>query len=85
MLIGDAKETLRALIPHLIRKEDRAWRETIEKDVRRWWKIVEKRALQDADPMNPQRVAHELSERAAGRRDHHAPTPARPRTGTRAR
>jgi len=29
--------------------------------VRRWWEIVEKRSLEDADPMNPQRVAHELS------------------------
>jgi pyruvate dehydrogenase (quinone) len=62
MLIGDAKETLRALNTHLIRKDDRSWRETIEKDVEEWWKVVEKRALQDADPMNPQRVAHELSE-----------------------
>jgi pyruvate dehydrogenase (quinone) len=62
MLVGDAKETLRALLPHLIRKEDRGWRERIEKGVERWWDIVEKRALEDADPMNPQRVAHELSQ-----------------------
>jgi pyruvate dehydrogenase (quinone) len=62
MLIGDAKETLKALLPHLIRKDDRAWREGIEKGVERWWKIVEKRSLEDADPMNPQRVAHELSQ-----------------------
>jgi pyruvate dehydrogenase (quinone) len=61
MLVGDAKETLQALIPHLIRKEDRAWREEIEQNVQRWWEIVEKRSLEDADPMNPQRVAHELS------------------------
>src|SRR5437764_5460139 len=61
LLIGDAKETLRALIPHLIRKEDRSWREEIEQGVTRWWKIVEKRSLEDAEPMNPQRVAHELS------------------------
>jgi pyruvate dehydrogenase (quinone) len=60
-LIGDAKDTLQALIPHLIRKEDRGWREEIEQGVQRWWKIAEKRALEDADPMNPQRVAHELS------------------------
>jgi pyruvate dehydrogenase (quinone) len=60
-LIGDAKETLQALIPHLIRKEDRAWREEIEQGVQRWWEIVEKRSFEDADPMNPQRVAHELS------------------------
>src|SRR3954466_7016781 len=61
MLIGDAKATLQELIPHLIRKEDRAWREEIEQGVTRWWEIVEKRSLEDADPMNPQRVAHELS------------------------
>jgi pyruvate dehydrogenase (quinone) len=60
-LVGDAKATLQALIPHLIRKEDRAWREEIEQGVTRWWEIVEKRSLEDADPMNPQRVAHELS------------------------
>ena len=47
-LIGDAKETLQALIPHLIRKEDRGWREEIEQGVQRWWKIVEERALEDA-------------------------------------
>ncbi|MGH2972446.1 MAG: thiamine pyrophosphate-requiring protein, partial [Gaiellaceae bacterium] len=61
-LIGDAKETLKELVPHLIRKEDRSWRDGIEKNIAEWWKIVEKRALQDANPMNPQRVAHELSE-----------------------
>src|SRR3954467_15388551 len=60
-LIGDAKETLRALIPHLIRKDDRAWREEIEQGVRRGGEIVEKRSLEDGEPMNPQRVAHELS------------------------
>ncbi len=62
MLIGDAKETLRELIPHLIRKEDRAWREGIEKKVADWWDIVERRAMMDGDPMNPQRVVHELSQ-----------------------
>jgi pyruvate dehydrogenase (quinone) len=61
LLIGDAKETLRALEPHLVRKEDRAWREQIEKRVREWWEIVERRAMMDGDPMNPQRVVHELS------------------------
>ena len=61
-LVGDAEETLRALIPHLIRKEDRAWREKIEKGVSQWWEIVERRSMQDADPMNPQRVVHELSQ-----------------------
>jgi len=62
MLVGDARETLQALIPHLIRKADRSWRQSIEKNVEEWWQIVEKRSLEDADPMNPQRVAHELSQ-----------------------
>jgi pyruvate dehydrogenase (quinone) len=62
-LIGDAKETLTALNGRLKRKEDRSWRETIEENVREWWRITEDRAMQDADPMNPQRVVHELSQR----------------------
>ena len=62
-LVGDAGETLRALNGRLRRKEDRSWREEIERQVAEWWRVVETRALQDGDPMNPQRVAHELSER----------------------
>jgi pyruvate dehydrogenase (quinone) len=62
-LVGDSKETLRALIPHLERQEDRAWREKIEERVERWWRLLEERAMQDADPINPQRVFWELSSR----------------------
>jgi pyruvate dehydrogenase (quinone) len=62
-LIGDAKETLRALLPKLERKQDRSWREQIEGQVDEWWRVVEDRAHQDADPMNPQRVVWELSQR----------------------
>jgi pyruvate dehydrogenase (quinone) len=60
-LVGDAKETLQALIPRLERKEDRAWREQIEQNVDEWWRLMEERAMMDADPINPQRVVHELS------------------------
>jgi pyruvate dehydrogenase (quinone) len=62
-LVGDAKATLQALIPLLRRKEDRSWRESIESDVSRWWEIVERRAMTDADPVNPLRIFHELSQR----------------------
>jgi pyruvate dehydrogenase (quinone) len=62
-LVGDSRETLRALIPHLVRKQDRAWRERIEQGVADWWKVIEARALQDAEPVNPQRVFFELSPR----------------------
>src|SRR5690606_5886268 len=62
-LIGDSRETLRALLPLLKPQEDRRWRETIEKNVRRWWDVLEARAMSDADPVNPQRVFWELSSR----------------------
>jgi len=62
-LIGDAKETLKALIPKLARKEDHQWREQIERGVENWWKLLEERAMLDANPLNPQRVFHELSAR----------------------
>jgi pyruvate dehydrogenase (quinone) len=60
-LVGDARDTLQALLPLLRRKEDRSWREEIESGVREWWRVLEDRAMQDADPMNPQRVIFELS------------------------
>ena len=62
-LQGDSKETLKALIPLLKRKEDRTWREEIEKNVEEWWKVVEARAMNSADPINPQRIFWELSSR----------------------
>ncbi len=62
-LVGDSAETLGALLPHLERKQDRAWRERIEQGVERWWHLIEQRAMQDADPINPQRVFWELSSR----------------------
>jgi pyruvate dehydrogenase (quinone) len=55
-LCGDSKETLQALIPYLERKADRSWREEIEQSIARWWQVVEGRAMNDADPINPQRV-----------------------------
>ena len=62
-LVGDAKKTLRALIPLLERKSDRSWREELERHVSRWWTIAERRAMTDAEPINPMRIFHELSTR----------------------
>jgi pyruvate dehydrogenase (quinone) len=62
-LTGDSRETLRALLPMLQEKTDRSWRTTIEKNVATWWKDLESRAMQSAEPVNPQRVAWELSPR----------------------
>ena len=62
-LVGDAKLTLQALLPLLKTNENRAWRDTIESDVRDWWRVLESRAMTDAKPINPQRVFWELSPR----------------------
>jgi len=62
-LVGDAKLTLQALLPLLRTQPDRSWRETIESNVRDWWRVCESRALTDAVPINPQRVFWELSPR----------------------
>ncbi len=60
-LVGDAAETLRELLPRLRQKSDRSWRDSIEGNVRAWWKTLEGRALQPASPVNPQRVTWDLS------------------------
>ncbi|MDJ1132194.1 thiamine pyrophosphate-requiring protein [Streptomyces iconiensis] len=61
-LVGDAKETLKELIPLLHRKEDRSWREGIEENVRTWNTVLDKRAGQNFEgKVNPQAVAHEVS------------------------
>ena len=62
-LVGDSGETLRALLPLLEQKTDRRWRETIEKNVADWWQLLEARAMNEAKPLNPQRVFWELSPR----------------------
>ena len=60
-LVGDARDTLRELIPQLQRKQDRSWREEIEGEVERWDEILAERAMIEATPLNPLRVFHELS------------------------
>ena len=62
-LVGDSAATLEALLPLLEEKEDRSWRETVEENVREWWETLEGRAMNDAKPINPQRVFWELSPR----------------------
>jgi pyruvate dehydrogenase (quinone) len=62
-LVGDSRETLRSLIPLLTRKSERKWREEIESNIAEWWEVMEARAMNDADPINPERVFWELSSR----------------------
>ncbi len=62
-LIGDSVETLRALIPLLQRKEDRSWQADLQDQIKEWWKVLEARAMNSANPINPERVFWELSPR----------------------
>lgn len=62
-IVADAGAALRALIPHLQRKTDRNWRETIESNVARWWETMDKQARLSADPVNPLRLFAECSAR----------------------
>jgi pyruvate dehydrogenase (quinone) len=61
-LVGDAKETMEALLP-LLEQKDGNWRNAVEKNVSAWWKLLDKRAHAEANPVNPQLVAWELSSR----------------------
>ena len=63
-LLGDAGETLRALLPLLKPQPDAAWREQIASWTHAWWDKLEARAKAPASAgVNPQRSVHELSSR----------------------
>jgi pyruvate dehydrogenase (quinone) len=66
-LCGDSRQTLRVLFPLLKQKTDRSWREKIEGWVSDWWKVLEARAMNEANPINPQRIFWELSPRVPER------------------
>jgi pyruvate dehydrogenase (quinone) len=62
-LIGDAADTLQALLPHLHQKDDSSWRESVRKNKEEWYAIEQDRAHQSADPLNPQLLFTELDKK----------------------
>lgn len=62
-LVGDSRNTLRALIPLLKRKEDRKFLQAAQAGMKDWWELMEKRATRRDMPMKPQVVAWELGKR----------------------
>lgn len=62
-LVGDSKRCLQAIIPRLQRKSSRKFLEQAQKGMRDWNEMMLKRATNDAKPMKPQVVAHELGKR----------------------
>src|SRR5437762_3470504 len=59
-LIGDSQRSLRALLTHLNRKNDRAFLEKVEDGMRDWWQLMDEQATRTDKPMKPQVVAREL-------------------------
>ncbi|PSC06326.1 thiamine pyrophosphate-requiring protein [Alsobacter soli] len=66
-LVGDSAETLRLLLPMLQQKTDDSWRKRIASGMDDWWITMKDRAMAAASPVNPQRVAWELSPRLPDR------------------
>ncbi|OJU25001.1 MAG: thiamine pyrophosphate-requiring protein [Nitrobacter sp. 62-13] len=62
-IVGDSATTLRALLPLLKQKTDEAWTTEIESNLKSWWETLKNRAMDSAEPLNPQRVFYELSPR----------------------
>ena len=62
-LTGDSRETLSALLPMLQPKPDHSWRESIAGWKKEWEETVENRAMQSANPVNPQRPFFEAAKR----------------------
>ena len=52
-IVGDAAATLQSLIPLLRAQADRVWRETVEKNVARWWEIIERQCDAVGRPGQP--------------------------------
>jgi pyruvate dehydrogenase (quinone) len=62
-LLGDAAETLRALLAVVKPQDNQGWRSQVEQWVRRWHEIAESRANAPAEPMNPQYIVRSLTAR----------------------
>ena len=62
-LIGDSQRSLRALLTHLNRKNDRAFLEKVQDGMRDWWQLMDEQATRTDKPMKPQVVARELGMR----------------------
>ncbi len=61
-LAGDAKLTLRELLPLVERNDDRSFLEQIQDGIRDWWELMEERGTRTDTPMKPQVVTWSLSQ-----------------------
>jgi len=64
-LVGDAKTTLRELLPLLERNEDRSFLERAQEGMRGWGELMERQGTDRESPMKPQVVTWNLAEQLA--------------------
>ncbi len=64
-LAGDARETLRALIPLLARKTDRAYLTGVQETMAEWRELMDTRGASEEMPMRPQAFATEVGRQIA--------------------
>ena len=62
-LVGDSKNTVKALLPLLRHNADRSFLQKAQEGMKSWNELMVKRGTDDKMPMNPQVVAHELGKR----------------------
>jgi pyruvate dehydrogenase (quinone)/pyruvate oxidase len=62
-LVGDSRRSLQALMPLLVRNEDRGFLNTAQAAMLDWEKLMHERATRGDMPMKPQVVAYELGKR----------------------
>ncbi len=63
-LVGDSKATLKELLPHLRRNEDRSFQDTVVKNVADWWHLMDDRGQpedRDGPRVRPQALFAALS------------------------
>lgn len=61
-LVGDARATLRQLVPLLPRNDDRSFLDTCQQSKREWERLLEERGTRTETPMAPQVVTWHLSQ-----------------------
>ncbi|HEX2541282.1 MAG TPA: thiamine pyrophosphate-dependent enzyme [Caldimonas sp.] len=64
-LVGDARETLAALLPRLRRKDERGFLEEAQRGAREWRRLLHEAVERPGAPMKPGRIARDLGARLA--------------------
>ncbi|MFN2493757.1 MAG: thiamine pyrophosphate-dependent enzyme [Pyrinomonadaceae bacterium] len=60
-LVGDCRDVLSALLPLVLRKEDRSFLEQAQKNMQDWKELMKTRGTRDDMPLKPQVVTYQLN------------------------